>query len=202
MENINEDTEKLLKRVDVWDEYGKTGWGPRHDQPMTRTGGSSQSHKTDSASKIYQWFTFEKERLIEDFYIDDYENQIFNFTTTNLTEPAHNGRLLKPNDEIYTRQDWDGAPIVVSKYKLIFFTQPKVGATKWKQAFRRMEGHADWKEIGGRKGLPHDPEKNGLRYLYDFSLEEVSVVDVLSSGVIASFKEHNGNTLINIVHIV
>mmetsp|Transcript_17333 Transcript_17333/g.37988 ORF Transcript_17333/g.37988 Transcript_17333/m.37988 type:complete len:692 (-) Transcript_17333:3225-5300(-) len=187
MENINEDTEKLLKRVDAWDEYGKTGWGPNHDRSMTRTGGSSQSHKTNSASKIYQWFTSEKERLIENFYIDDYENQIFDFTITNLTEPANNGRLLKANDDIYSRHDWDGAPIVVSKYKLIFFTQPKVGATKWKQAFRRMEGHADWKEIGGRKGLPHDPGKNGLKYLYDFSLEEAETMMTSPDWTKASF---------------
>ena len=174
MESINEDTEKLLKRVGAWDEYGKMGWGPHHNASMTRTSGSYQSHNTGSSSKIYQWFTPEKERMLEKFYADDYENQVFDFKATNLTEPTLGGKILKQNDDIYSRNDWDGAPIVVSKYKLIFFTQPKVAATRWKQAFRRMEGYNEWKEIGGPNELPHQPQKNGLKYLYDFPLKEVS----------------------------
>mmetsp|Transcript_12332 Transcript_12332/g.35173 ORF Transcript_12332/g.35173 Transcript_12332/m.35173 type:complete len:698 (-) Transcript_12332:2054-4147(-) len=187
MENINHDTKKLLKRVGAWEEYGKTGWGPHRNESMVRTAGGSQSHKTDSSSKIYQWFNPKNERLVEKFYIDDYENQLFNFQITNLTEPVHQGKILRSTDKIYNRLDWDGAPIVVSEYKLIFFTQPKVGATKWKQAFRRMEGYRDWKDIGGPKGLPHDPKKNGLKYLYDFPLEEAEVMMTSSDWTRAIF---------------
>jgi len=176
MENINEDTEKLLKRVGAWEEYGENGWGPNRDKSINQASGGSQSHKTGSSSKVYKWFTPEKERLVENFYIDDYENPSFNFTITNLTQPIIDGKILKHNDTIYQHNDWDGAPIVVARYKLIFFTIPKVGDTKWKQVFRRMEQHMDWKEVGGPKGLPHDPHQNGLRYLYDYSLEDADAM--------------------------
>jgi hypothetical protein len=34
-----------------------------------------------------------------------------------------------------------------------------------------MEGLSDWNETGGPKGLPHDPRKNGLKYLYDYDAD-------------------------------
>ena len=39
--------------------------------------------------------------------------------------------------------EWD-SPIVLQKYKLVFFDVPKVGSTTWKKFFRRVEGQADW----------------------------------------------------------
>lgn len=72
------------------------------------------------------------------------------------------------------KKDWDLAPVVVERYKLIFFTIPRIGANTWKRAFRRMEGHDDWKDITAT--LPHDPQQNGLKYLYHYSLEEASVM--------------------------
>jgi hypothetical protein len=41
---------------------------------------------------------------------------------TNLT-------VLKHNDPSYTPGAWDGAPVVLENYKLLFFTTPKVGCT-------------------------------------------------------------------------
>ena len=176
LENMNEDAERLLKRVGAWEEYGQNGWGPYRNESIISATGGEQSHKTGSNSKIYQWFTPEKERRIEKFYIEDYDNKAFNFKITNLTEPIKSGKIMKQSDFIYKRGDWDGAPVVVRKYKLIFFTLPKVGATKWKQAFRRMESYMDWKKIGGVNGLPHNPKRNGLKYLYDYSLEEAEAM--------------------------
>ncbi len=176
METINDDTERLLKHVGAWEKYGKSGWGQKKNHSITQEAGGSQSHTTGASSKIYQWFTPETERLVEDFYKEDYANIVFNFTATNLTKPTVDGVLLKHNDTIYQNNDWDGAPIVVEKHKLVFFTLPRVGDTKWKQAFRRMEGHSDWNVIGGSTGLPHDPHHNGLKYLYDFPIEEAETI--------------------------
>jgi hypothetical protein len=179
MSNMKDDTEKLLKRLGAWDEYGQTGWGPYRNEsivqgssPSSSSGSATQNHATGSSNKIHQWYNPENERLVEKFYADDYKNELFDFKIVNLTQPVNGGKVLKSSDTIYRRDDWDAAPIVVEKYKLIFFTLPHIAATKWKQSFRRMEQLDDWKDIGGPKGLPHDPEQNDLKYLYDFPLKE------------------------------
>lgn len=84
--------------------------------------------------------------------------------------------LVKPGDFIYYKQEhyWDSSPIVIESHKLIFFTIPKVGCTVWKQLFRRMLGYEDWLSQDGTRMLPHNPNENGLKYLYDYSTEEAS----------------------------
>eukprot|EP00980_Cylindrotheca_fusiformis_P003704 scaffold821_cov122-Cylindrotheca_fusiformis.AAC.8 len=67
---------------------------------------------------------------------------------------------------IYNPASWDAAPIVVEEYKLIFFTTGKVSCTVFKQLFRRMMHLDDWNVNAGL--LPHDPSKNGLKYLYQY----------------------------------
>lgn len=78
--------------------------------------------------------------------------------------------LFGPNHTkpfIYRRGSWDVAPIVIEKYKLIFFTQGKVACTVFKQLFRRMMNLTDW-NVRKEPNLPHNPAKNGLTYLYDY----------------------------------
>ena len=77
---------------------------------------------------------------------------------------------LQATDYIYSTIGWDRAPIVVESHKLIFFTVPKVACTVWKQLFRRMEGHHDWKI----QNKTHDPKQNGMKYLYNYSLPEAT----------------------------
>jgi hypothetical protein len=175
MENMKEDTKRLLDQIGAWEKWGATGWGPDGNKSILESSEYSQSHTTNADSKIFQWYTPESERMVEAFYAVDYKNPLFGFTATNLTQPIAilpDGNFIKRSDMIYSRTGWDSAPVVVEKYKLVFFTIPKIGATKWKQAFRRMMGHADWKEIGGEKGLPHNPATNDLKYLYDYPIEQ------------------------------
>lgn len=85
--------------------------------------------------------------------------------------------IVKAGDYIYYRtDDWDAAPIIVESHKLVFFSIPKVGCTVWKQLFRRMMGYDDWNSQDYAKLLPHNPERNGLKYLYDYSLREASEI--------------------------
>jgi vacuolar-type H+-ATPase subunit H len=51
--------------------------------------------------------------------------------------------LVQQGDFIYRRGDWDGSPVVLEEYKLIFFTSAKVECTVWKQLFRRIMGKRD-----------------------------------------------------------
>jgi hypothetical protein len=86
--------------------------------------------------------------------------------------------LVKAGDYVYYKDKdrWDAAPIVVDQYKLVFFTLPKAGCTVWKQLFRRMAGYKDWSLQEYETFIPHNPELNGLKYLYDYSLEEASTM--------------------------
>ena len=64
------------------------------------------------------------------------------------------------SDDIFKRSGWDNDPVVIESHKLVFFTVPKNACTTFKKLFRRMMGHPDWFHRS-----PHDPSKNGLRYL-------------------------------------
>jgi len=104
----------------------------------------------------------------------------------NGTRPVRD--FVKKGDYVYYRQNgkdgngggsswgWDTSPIVVEKYRLVFFTIQKVGCTVWKQLFRRMTGYDDWTSQDGTTYLPHNPEVNGLKYLWDYSLEDASAM--------------------------
>jgi hypothetical protein len=85
-----------------------------------------------------------------------------------------NDKLVQQGDFVYLRGDWDGSPVVLEKYKLIFFTSAKVGCTVWKQLFRRIMGEKNWRAEATKKLLPWNPDINGLKYLYDYDRETAS----------------------------
>jgi hypothetical protein len=87
---------------------------------------------------------------------------------------GRNDMLVQQGDSVYLRGDWDGSPVVLEDYKLIFFTSAKVGCTVWKQLFRRIMGQKDWKAESTKNLLPWNPELNGLKYLYDYDRETAS----------------------------
>jgi Sulfotransferase family len=93
--------------------------------------------------------------------------------------PVNQSNFVKASDFIYRydAEHWDSSPIVVEKYKLVFFTVPKVACTVWKQLLRRMEGFENWKlQDGVETFIPHNPATNGLKYLYNYSLSEASEI--------------------------
>lgn len=95
----------------------------------------------------------------------------------NIVQLAASPFLVDGNDSIYKSKElWDASPIVVQSHKLVFFSIPKAGCTTFKQLLRRMMGFRDWKSQNGRTFMPHNPQYNGLRYLYDFSLEEANEI--------------------------
>ena len=89
--------------------------------------------------------------------------------TLQRTSTNDNEFLVQYGDSIYTQIDWDGAPVVIEKYKLIFFTSPKVGCTIWKQLFRRMMNIRNYMEEQYETLIPWNPEINGLKYLYHYN---------------------------------
>lgn len=94
---------------------------------------------------------------------------------TNTIVHEAESALLQEDDYIYRyRGIWDASPIVLESHKLIFFSIPKAGCTTFKQLFRRMMGLPDWKSQDGTNMLPHDPFRNGLKYLYEYSPAEAN----------------------------
>ena len=87
-----------------------------------------------------------------------------------------NNIVLGRTDEIYRKGTWDKSPIVLEQYKLLFFTVPKVGCTAFKQLFRRMMGHANWRDhqYYHQPFLPHNPDTNGLKYLSDYPFDKAN----------------------------
>jgi hypothetical protein len=85
-----------------------------------------------------------------------------------------NDNLVQQGDFVYERGNWDGSPVVLEQYNLIFFTTAKVGCTIWKQLFRRIMGEKDWRAEATKGLLPWNPEINGLKYLYDYDRETAS----------------------------
>jgi Sulfotransferase family len=96
-------------------------------------------------------------------------------------------QLVQYGDFIYLKNDWDGAPVVLEEFKLIFFAAAKVACTTWKQLFRRMMGQPDWKLEEYKKLLPWNPELNGLKYLYDYNPEKASEMMTSSNWTRAIF---------------
>jgi hypothetical protein len=90
------------------------------------------------------------------------------------TGSKDNDMLVQQGDFVYLRGSWDGSPVVLEEYKLIFFTTAKVGCTVWKQLFRRIMGEKDWRAEATKRRLPWNPGINGLKYLYDYDRETAS----------------------------
>ena len=94
---------------------------------------------------------------------------------------------VKYGDWIYLKGDWDGSPIVLEEYKLVFFTAAKVGCTTFKMLFRRMMGFADWQVEEYERMLPWNPETNGLKYLYDYDRDRATEIMTSSEWTRAIF---------------
>ncbi|KAL3939622.1 MAG: hypothetical protein SGBAC_005692 [Bacillariaceae sp.] len=170
MDFLERDGRKLLQQVGAYDTYGNNGWGKYSNSSMfDRMTKSVQSHTTDSNSKVWQFYTPETERLVEEHFENDY--RLFQFPRKQLTRDLSH-YFVQPIDSVWNHDDWDQSPIVVEKYKLIFFTTPRIGASVWKKAFRRMEGFDNWQATTA--ALPHDPSQNGLKYLHSYGIEKAS----------------------------
>lgn len=86
--------------------------------------------------------------------------------------PKDDKLVVNYGDSIYLNNDWNGSPVVIEEYRLIFFTTAKNACTIWLQLLRRMMHIKNWNEVDNNveKLLPWNPEYNGLKYLYDYNI--------------------------------
>lgn len=162
-ENVEEDARRLMEHLNVWNDFGISGWGP-HGRYAVTTILNAVYQPRRRFSQMSKWYTKQLERYVEDAYERDYDNAKLGFKRT---------EIVHENDFIYKRDltKWDAAPIVAEEFKLIFFTVPKVACTTWKQLFRRIQGVENWQSQDPKKFLPHNPERNNLTYLWDYDIE-------------------------------
>jgi len=108
------------------------------------------------------------------------------FPLGGVMSPASANVHIALSDKIMQKGQWDGSPIVIRKYKLLFWTVPKNSCSVFKRLFRRMEGYADWRtrynfprgytHDGAASTLPHEPGRNGLTYLYNLNGVEATAI--------------------------
>ena len=94
METMQQETERLLRRIGAWEEYGTHDTRPTTTttsttnssitgtQPARRAG---QNHATGASSKLAQHITPKLYQELFEYYRVDYENPYFNFTPPNLS---------------------------------------------------------------------------------------------------------------------
>jgi len=187
LETVQKDAKRLLKGLRVWEHFGATGWGDNNLLPIFASEDGTR-HARDASSKVTEYIYKELEQEIEEYYDGDYKSPLFNFTDskkftsdtprTAVDHATLGGRpLVEPRDWIYRKCPLQGeaAPIVIEKYKLVFFATPHAAENEFKRLFRRMMGLEDWKT---QKYDRKNPEaiNQGLVYLRDFSLTRASEI--------------------------
>jgi hypothetical protein len=99
--NLFEDSRRLLKMLhskrddgeghhqsSAWDRYGTTGWGVPGDGCENRTHAfleeNNSVHKRDAGSHLLEWYTPELEKLVEEKWAIEWQQERVNFPDINL----------------------------------------------------------------------------------------------------------------------
>ena len=72
--NIQNDTRRLLQRIDAWEEFGSNGWGVNGTEQIF--GATKTNHATGSEKLYKDYYTKDIERLVEERYREDYMNEV------------------------------------------------------------------------------------------------------------------------------
>ena len=203
LETAAADTKTLLQRIGAWDKYGSTGWGKSGEDAIFasnsvihHTGASDQLEK-------YYTVEIERlvEKLFEEDYqhpLFNFSASTKLALTDNATErilrsvwsveqtyemryplrdevrSSKKSKLrLSRSDFVYRERD-GGSPVVVEKFKLVFFPIPGVESTTFLKLCRRLMGHDNWNTTDSV--LPHDPRSNGLLYLWNMTKDRAGQV--------------------------
>jgi hypothetical protein len=71
---LQDDAERLLRKVGAWEKYGANGWGSDGNLPVFARSVEPNVHSTGAKNKAAQWYTPELEKRVEESYVKDYEN--------------------------------------------------------------------------------------------------------------------------------
>lgn len=136
--NLAHDTMTMLKQLgsngQAWERYGKSGWGHNGTDAIYR--GVRTKHATFADARFAQYYTDNLTNEVDYMYRQDYER--FNFTSGGAPlsiKPRDKiasedldatPKLLKSDYILQSQSGWHTSPVVIEKYRLLFFTTPKV----------------------------------------------------------------------------
>ena len=89
METMQQDTERLLRRIGAWEEYGTSTTTPKTSTSMTNSSNPTRhpavgrNHATGASSKLAQHITPKLYQQLMEYYRVDYKNPYFNFPKPN-----------------------------------------------------------------------------------------------------------------------
>lgn len=135
-----------------------------------------KSQELRGAQKQQQQSSLTSAKTSSDEAADDEFDSTPQEKSVSSAEQPQQHVLIHKDDYIYKRDLnlFDAAPIIMPEYKLVFFSIPKVACTTFKFLFRRMMGIKDWDNQDFKLILPHNPQYNNLKYLWDYDLEQAN----------------------------
>ena len=172
MKTMERDAKRLLQRIGAWDDYGASGWGVHGNESIFQSKGTvshaTSQNKADSRQRLAQFYTAELEKIVDLKYAKDYDIPEYRLWKQPIFPSSRPTVHVQRKDYIMSSR-FGAAPIVVERFKLIFFYVPKVACTVWKKLFRRMMGYDDWSTK-----YPHSRTNNGLVYLDEYNTSYAS----------------------------
>ena len=101
LETVQDDAQRLLRRIGAWEDFGQSGWGPNQTDAIfatrispndatTMTGEQKkaaflgQHHATFASTKLKQHIPPTLYPKLLEYYREDYENPLFHFTIPDL----------------------------------------------------------------------------------------------------------------------
>lgn len=86
-ESIQEDAQRLLRKIGAWDDYGASGWDSR-GQHFIFQSMETVSHKSGASQRLAQYYTPQLEAEIGERYSIDYDHPVLGLTRHTIQHPA------------------------------------------------------------------------------------------------------------------
>ncbi|KAL3763082.1 hypothetical protein ACHAW5_010710 [Stephanodiscus triporus] len=88
-DSLAEDTRRMLERLGhgAWEKFGASGWGEFHNETAF-VGSNTATHRTSARAKLSQYINETiVDKMLDEFYSQDYMHAPFNFTWYSLADP-------------------------------------------------------------------------------------------------------------------
>jgi hypothetical protein len=99
-ENNQADTHRLLKKIGAFEEFGAHGWSydkENNNKTLSVFETNLAGHKTGSGKKMNEHYTAKVRQLVLDYYRQDYDHELFNFTKPSIESSHVKASQVKSN---------------------------------------------------------------------------------------------------------